>query len=117
FLPEGEDPDTQVRRIGNTAFEAALASATRLPDFFFDTLLAKVDRNSMEGRAQLGRLALPLIEKLPKGIFRQLMLDELAKLTGVAVTALGPAVQNTPPPRPPALGDGPPPAAPPAWTN
>jgi DNA primase len=91
FLPEGEDPDTQVRRIGATAFEASLASATRLPDFFFDTLAAKVDRNSLEGRAQLGRQALPLLEKLPQGIFRQLMLDELAKITGVALSALSPA--------------------------
>jgi len=89
FLPEGEDPDTQVRRIGASAFEASLASATRLPDFFFDTLSARLDRNTMEGKAQLGRLALPLIEKLPKGIFRQLMLDELVKLTGVAISAMG----------------------------
>ncbi|MGV3591549.1 MAG: DNA primase [Gammaproteobacteria bacterium] len=109
FLPEGEDPDTQVRRIGNTAFEAALASATRLPDFFFDTLLAKVDRNSLEGRAQLGRLALPLIDKLPKGIFRQLMLDELSKLTGVPVDTLTPNAAHAPSPRPPGMGDGPPP--------
>lgn len=109
FLPEGEDPDTQVRRIGSTAFEAALASATRLPDFFFDTLLAKVDRNSMEGRAQLGRQALPLMEKLPKGIFKQLMLDELAKLTGVTVGTLAPASN---PARPAGNPGGPAPAAP-----
>lgn len=133
FLPEGEDPDTQVRRIGNTAFEAALASATRLPDFFFDTLLAKVDRNSLEGRAQLGRLALPLMDKLPKGIFRQLMLDELAKLTGVTVDTLAPNAGHVParvpgsdngprdfPPQgfgdapPPGIGDGPSP--PRGWT-
>jgi DNA primase len=89
FLPEGEDPDTQVRRIGASAFEASMASATRLPDFFFGTLSARLDRSTMEGKAQLGRLALPLIEKLPKGIFRQLMLDELVKLTGVAISAMG----------------------------
>jgi DNA primase len=109
FLPEGQDPDTQVRRIGAAAFEAALASATRLPDFFFDTLLAKVDRTSMEGRAQLGKLALPLLDKLPKGIFRQLMLDELAKITGVAASMLAPATS-------PAKGAAPeaPPQAPPS---
>jgi DNA primase len=113
FLPEGEDPDTQVRRIGATAFEAALASATRLPEFFFDTLLAKVDRNSMEGRAQLGRSALPLMEKLPKGIFKQLMMDELAKLTGVAVSTLAPAAAA--PANNRNIPDGPAPAAPSSW--
>src|SRR5690606_37408441 len=38
FLPEGQDPDTQVRAIGKDAFEASLQSATRMADFFFDTL-------------------------------------------------------------------------------
>jgi len=108
FLPEGQDPDTQVRRIGAPAFEAALASATRLPDFFFDTLAARVDRSSLEGKAQLGRLALPLLEKLPKGIFRQLMLDELAKITGVALSTL---VQELPASE--ATAPAPPAAAPP----
>jgi DNA primase len=89
FLPEGQDPDTQVRGIGAAAFEASLATATRLPDFFFDSLVAKVDRNSLEGRAQLGKLALPLLEKLPQGIFRQLMFDQLAQFTGVSARSLG----------------------------
>jgi DNA primase len=109
FLPEGQDPDTQVRSIGAAAFEASMATATRLPDFMFDTLLAKVDRNSMEGRAQLGKLALPLLEKLPQGIFRQLMFDQLAQLTGVSARSLGqsgPALA-TPAQVPPA--DAPPP--------
>ncbi|MDY6984124.1 MAG: hypothetical protein SV422_13655, partial [Pseudomonadota bacterium] len=89
-------------------------------------------RNSLEGRAQLGRLALPLMEKLPKGIFKQLMLDELAKLTGVTVDTLTPNAghaphaparvaisDNGPPPGfgdtpPPGMGDGP--SAPRGWT-
>ncbi len=99
FLPEGQDPDTQVRSIGAPAFEASMATATRLPDFFFDTLSAKVDRDSLEGRAQLGKLALPLLEKLPEGIFRQLMFDKLAQLTGVSARTLGqagPAIPASP---------------------
>jgi DNA primase len=88
FLPEGEDPDTQIRRIGKEAFEASLGSSTRLADFFYNTLSARLDIGSMEGKALLGKQALPLLEKLPKGIFRQLMLDQLSQLTGVSVAAL-----------------------------
>lgn len=88
FLPEGQDPDTQVRRIGAAAFEASLNSATRFVDFFYDTLCARLDINSFEGKAQLGKLALPLLDKLPTGIFKQLMLDQLSKLTGVSVADL-----------------------------
>jgi DNA primase len=109
FLPEGQDPDTQVRRIGATAFEASLASATRLADFFFDTLSARIDVTSMEGKAQLGRQAMPLLDKLPKGIFRQLMLDELARRTGVAVENF---IQPTAPPPPQGLPDHLPPVPP-----
>jgi DNA primase len=103
FLPDGQDPDTQVRSIGAKAFEASMDIATRLPDFFFDTLSAKVDRNSLEGRALLGKLALPLLEKLPQGIFRQLMFDQLAQITGVSARSLGQAgppiatIAQTPP--------------------
>jgi DNA primase len=88
FLPEGEDPDTQIRRIGKEAFEASLGSSTRLADFFYNTLSARLDIGSMEGKALLGKQALPLLDKLPKGIFRQLMLDQLSQLTGVSVAAL-----------------------------
>lgn len=88
FLPEGQDPDTQIRAIGREAFEASLASATRLADFFFDTLSARLDLGSLEGKAQLGKLALPLLDKLPKGLFRQLMLDQLAQRAGVSLETL-----------------------------
>src|SRR5262249_5036363 len=111
FLPEGQDPDTQVRRIGAKAFEASMSTATRLPDFFFDTLSARVDRNSLEGGALLGKLPLPLLEKLPRGIFRQLMFDQLAQITGVSARSLGQSgppiatIDSMPPPAPPSVFD------------
>jgi DNA primase len=108
FLPEGQDPDTQVRNIGALAFEASLGTSTRLADFFFDTLSAKVDRNSMEGRAQLGKQALPLLTKLPKGIFRQLMFDQLAQITGVAVATFGEAASPSYATSAPVLNQAPP---------
>jgi DNA primase len=104
LLPEGQDPDTQVRAIGARAFEASLDKATRLPDFFFDTLTARLDMNSLEGKARLGKTALPFLDKLPKGIFRQLMLDELSRRTGLE----GKAFSTSPPPNDP----GPPPPPP-----
>lgn len=99
FLPEGQDPDTQVRAIGATAFEASLGKATRLADFFFDTLSARTDRHSMEGKALISKLAQPFLEKLPKGVFRQLMFDHLAQLTGVRAPDPQPSssAQNAPP--------------------
>ncbi len=97
FLPEGQDPDTQVRSIGAVAFEASLGKATGLADFFFDTLSARTDRNSLEGKALISKLAQPFLEKLPKGVYRQLMFDQLGQLTGVRVSAPMPAPASPPP--------------------
>ncbi|MFT5320741.1 MAG: DNA primase [Pseudohongiellaceae bacterium] len=89
FLPEGEDPDSQVRRIGNSEFVRNLSEATQLAEFFFESLGKKVDMNSLEGRASLGKMSLPLIQKIPSGIYHQLILDQLASITGVDLQTLG----------------------------
>jgi len=95
FLPEGQDPDTQVRAIGAVAFEASLAEATGLADFFFETLSARTNLSSLEGKAQLSKLAQPFLDKLPKGVYRQLMFDQLGQLTGARAFP-APATQPTP---------------------
>mgnify|MGYP001191708721 CR=1 FL=1 len=108
FLPEGQDPDTQVRTIGKDAFEASLASSTRMADFLFDTLTARLDIDSLEGKARLAKLALPLLQQVPKGVFRKLLFDRLDQLTGMASQGgtQSPA-SSGPPPAPPL---GPPPS-------
>ena len=83
FLPEGEDPDTLVRKIGKDRFSEEIDKATNLEDFFFARLGAQVDMDSMEGKASLAMLAAPLLKQLPAGIFRQLMRKRLVELTGV----------------------------------
>lgn len=88
FLPEGEDPDTQVRKTGSRAFADKIGQATPLAEFFFAYLTAQVEMDTLEGRAKLGKLAMPLIRKFPQGILRQLILDQLAKTTGVDMNTL-----------------------------
>ena len=51
FLPEGEDPDSLVRKQGKEAFEALLNDAQPLSDFLFDHFTAQVDIQSLDGRA------------------------------------------------------------------
>lgn len=82
FLPDGEDPDSQVRKVGSKAFVSAIGEATQLAEFFFENLCSEVDMESLEGRAKLGTLAMPLIKQFPDGLLRQLILDQLAKMTG-----------------------------------
>ena len=82
FLPEGEDPDSLVRKEGKDGFEKRLKEATPLSDYFFGELSHDVDTASLDGRARLAERARPLIAKLPDGAFRDLMAQELEKRTG-----------------------------------
>ncbi len=88
FLPEGSDPDTFIREVGKEKFLQAVDSATPLEQFFFDKLSAELDISSIEGKARLSNLAKPLMRKLPKGVYAQLMLDKLSNTLGVSSESL-----------------------------
>ncbi len=81
FLPDGEDPDTLVRKIGYDAFLQKLATAEPLSQFFFQSLAAQVDMAHLDGRARLASLAMEHMKQIPTGIFQHMMQDELARLT------------------------------------
>jgi DNA primase len=83
FLPEGEDPDSLIRRIGCEAFQKQTADSIPLSQFFFESLAQQVDTRSVDGRAHLVELARPLLQRLPDSVFRDLMLKRLADLSGL----------------------------------
>ena len=87
FLPEGEDPDSIVRKEGATGFDARLDQATPLSEFFFNELSKDVNLAGMEGKARLAERAKPLMAGIPDGAFRDLMLQRLTELTGVGQRA------------------------------
>lgn len=95
FLPEGEDPDSIVRKEGAGGFDARLDQATPLSEFFFNELSKDVNLAGMEGKARLAERAKPLMAGIPDGAFRDLMLQRLTELTGVGQRA--PAAEPTRP--------------------
>ena len=78
FLPDGHDPDSLVGAEGREAFEARIAQAMPLSEYFIAHLKSQVDMNTVDGRAQFGELAKPLLERIPEGIYRELLGDEIA---------------------------------------
>lgn len=96
FLPEGEDPDSMVRRIGSHDFYAHIEKSIPFSTFFFDVMLKKADISSIDGRARLIELARPMLSKIPNGVFRHMLLSRLGELAQVDVGKLG----MKPPPEP-----------------
>lgn len=83
FLPQGEDPDTQIRKEGADAFNARMEQAQLLSQFLFQQLTDQVQMESIDGRAKLAQLASPLLEKLPSGVFRRMMFQHLEEVVGI----------------------------------
>lgn len=81
FMPDGEDPDSMVRKTSATAFQERLKQAEPLSAFLFRHLQEGLDMNTAEGRASLVARATPLLSRLPEGAYRELLQDELATLT------------------------------------
>jgi DNA primase len=79
FLPEGHDPDTLVGAEGKDTFEARLAGALPLSEYLVEHLAAQVDLEHVDGRARLAELAKPLLQRIPAGVYRELLLDRLAE--------------------------------------
>ncbi len=95
FLPDGEDPDSMVRKEGQEEFAGRIRSAKPLGEYLIDSLAQKVDLDRMDGRARLVDLATPLIEKLPDGIFRQMLVDRLAEKSRVKTEKLSTLLGNS----------------------
>lgn len=94
FLPEGEDPDTLVRKEGQEAFENRLLSATPLSDFLLKHLAEPLDLSSADGRARLSEQAKPLIARIADGVFKDLLLNELSRMVGLPSNTLQQHIPN-----------------------
>jgi DNA primase len=104
FLPEGEDPDSIVRKEGSAGFEARLGAATSLSDFFFAEHTREVNLETLEGRARLAERAKPQLNAIPDGAFRDLMFQRLAELAKLNAPAAAPSAQPAPVRRAPPRG-------------
>jgi DNA primase len=88
FLPEGEDPDSLVRAEGRRAFEQRIERAMPLSDYLFHHLTSATDAETLDGRARLAEQAKPLLSRLPDSIYRDMMVERLAKITGTTESSL-----------------------------
>lgn len=84
FLPEGDDPDTLVRREGTEAFQDRVTCAMPLSEFLFEQAAQGRDVNTVEGRERFASQVLEALNKVPEGMLKSLLLESLAQRSGLA---------------------------------
>ena len=86
FLPDNEDPDSLIQKMGKAAFEQLMQKATPLATFFFNELKEQIPLLSIDSKARFSKEAHSYLDTIPKGLFQQLMVDQLAEVLGVKST-------------------------------
>ncbi|QUX90849.1 DNA primase [Marinomonas sp. A3A] len=96
FLPEGEDPDSLVRKEGKEAFNHRLEDASSLSHVLFDHARNQVTLGDEEGEAQFARNAMEMIKQIPKELtFRSVLIRQLSDQSGIDSETLGNTVFKT----------------------
>ncbi|MEM7083819.1 MAG: DNA primase [Pseudomonadota bacterium] len=88
FLPDGHDPDSLVKEEGREAFERRVHQATPLSEFLINHLSADIDMSHLDGRARFAEAAKPLIQRVPNGIYRDMLIDSVARAASVSARTL-----------------------------
>lgn len=83
FLPEGDDPDSLVRREGLAGWESRLAESTVLSETFIQLLGERYPLDTAEGRSQCAHAAVALIRTVTDPLFRTQLCDLVAEHTRI----------------------------------
>lgn len=92
FLPEGEDPDSLIRKEGQEAFEQRISQSLTLSEFFFKSQTEDTHLESLDERAKFANSALPKIQSMKAGLLKQMMLERITELTGLSQVQLSSVV-------------------------
>jgi DNA primase len=93
-MPEGKDPDDVIRSAPDR-WEAAVAAAKPLVDFYFDVVAAHEDLTSARGKGLAVAELAPLIAELNDEIERQHYVQRLSRLVQVDEITIAGRVQAT----------------------
>ena len=83
FMPEGEDPDTLIRQVGQQGFEQLINRAQTLDEFLVEHFKQRADFTRLDGQARLVELSRPLIARLPAGLYLHKLVERLAPLANM----------------------------------
>lgn len=85
FLPDGEDPDSLVKKESTKAFEVRIEKAHTLSHFLFEHVRAEVDFDTIEGKTLFLEKVSVLINQVNYEIYQQQLIDGVAQVVGQSV--------------------------------
>lgn len=83
FLPDGHDPDSLIRKEGKDNFLKQIQQAIPLHRFLFDSLAKDLNLLRPSGKTQLLNSVKPFLQKMEEGSYKQLLIEDLARLTHI----------------------------------
>jgi DNA primase len=81
FLPEGDDPDSLVRREGLEGWQRRLSAGAVLSETFMRLLAERYPLDTAEGRSQCAHAAVALVDTVTDPLFRGQLCDLVAERT------------------------------------
>lgn len=96
FLPDGEDPDSLIKKESQIKFEQRIINATTLSEFLFSHIKAKVNFSTIEGKTEFLQTASGLISLVQYGIYKGQLLQGLADEIGQNLATIIKIIDNKP---------------------
>lgn len=86
FLPEGDDPDSYIRKHGTEQFQLNIKQATSLTDYLLKHIFNSLNITdqqalTIEQKAAIIHESKTYIQKVPVGFYKKLMIQKLAHIT------------------------------------
>ena len=80
FIADGKDPDDLCNE-DTEAFKAIIADSMALSEFMFNSMRKNLDLKKVEDKTTFTKNIIPLIEKIPNGLYKKLLKEQLLSIT------------------------------------
>ena len=88
FLEEGHDPDSYINEKGKDAFIKLLDNSISFSKFFLSKIKEVDDLESIEGRSNAAKFAIPLVNSINNETLKQAYIEEIASICRLDFAAL-----------------------------
>ncbi|MEE3002826.1 MAG: DNA primase [Pseudomonadota bacterium] len=85
FLPDGEDPDSYIRKHGKQGLADFFKNSKSLTDYFFTEMKTLHGGNDISSKAKFADECSTIINSIPKSVFRSLLEDKLNSIIGLNI--------------------------------